>query len=62
MSEDSLKNIPLSELHELMVLSIDELLAMYKSNDSLNEIGDKQKQIELLQKIIYAKKAELQHG
>jgi len=62
MSEDSLKNIPLSELHELMVLSIDELLAMYKSNDSLNEIADKQKQIELLQKIIYAKKAELQHG
>jgi len=62
MSEDSLKNIPLSELHELMVLSKEELLAMYKSNDSLNEIADKQKQIELLQKIIYAKKAELQHG
>ena len=57
MSEEFLKQLPVKDLFELMTLTIDELLSMHKEGDSTKEIMGKQKEVELLQKIIVAKRA-----
>lgn len=61
MTEEYLNLMSLKELHILMTESIFELLAM-RENKKLPAIiiKDKQSQIELIHKIINAKKAENQ--
>ena len=58
MSEEYLKQLPLIELLELMVLKIDEILAMQKIDENPIEIQRNKKFIQLLQRVIDAKKAE----
>ena len=58
MSEEYLKQLPLIEVLELMVLKIDELLAMQKIDENPIEIQRNKKFIQLLQRVIDAKKAE----
>lgn len=57
MSEEFLKQLPVKDLFELMTLTIDELMSMHKEGDGTKEIMEKQKEVELLQKIIVAKRA-----
>ena len=58
MSEEFLKQLPVKDLFELMTLTIDELMSMHKEGDGTKEIMEKQKEVELLQKIIVAKRAD----
>lgn len=59
MTEDSLKQLNLDDLIQLMMKNIHELQAMHKANKQQLGINEKRKQVELLHKIIAEKKGEI---
>ena len=62
MTEESLQALPINDLFDLMVKSMNELLAMNKIPHDKLSIKAKQKEVELLQKVIVAKRAEFPPG
>lgn len=58
MSEDTLKHLSLNDLLQLLELTINELLAMRKTSESVIAIQEKRKEIELMHKVIVARRAE----
>ena len=55
MTEESLNKLPIDDLFDLLVKSVNELLVLHKNQDQLKMIS-KQKEVELIQKVILAKK------
>ena len=62
MLEETLNSLTLSELNEILLQSIDEIMAMHKLGESINEIREKHKQLELIKKVIDAKREATQPG
>ncbi len=62
MLEETLNSLPLSELNEILLQTIDEIMAMHKLGESINEIKEKHKQLELIKKVIDAKREATQPG
>ena len=59
MTEESLSSISLNDLFDLMVKTMNELLAIEKVPQNREAINDKQKEVELLQRVIVARKSAL---
>ena len=59
MTEETLKHVNIDGLFDLMLLGIEELLEAMKKKDPVG-IRVKKKQVELLQRVIVTRKAELQ--
>jgi len=57
MNENSIKELTLPDLLRLSEHAINELLSMHQLKDTGKNIKNKQKEIELLQKIIASKKS-----
>jgi hypothetical protein len=57
MNEESLRKIPLSELFDVMVKAVNELLDMHKNHVHVEKTEGKRKEIELIQRVIVAKRA-----
>ena len=57
MSEEFLNQLPVKDLLALISLTMDELMSMHKEGDDVKLMKQKQKEIELLQRIIVAKRA-----
>lgn len=62
MLKETLNSLPLSELNEILLQTIDEIMAMHKLGESINEIRKKHKQLELIKKVIDAKREANQPG
>jgi len=61
MTEDTLKQLPVVSLFNLMIETTDELMAMNrKENETAMQV--KKEEVELMQKIIIAKRVEFAHG
>ena len=58
MSEENLKCIPVTDLIDLMVISVNELIVLHKKRDHLN-MGSKNKEVQLIQKIIASKRTQI---
>jgi hypothetical protein len=58
MNEDALNNMRLNELFDLLVKSVNELLDMHKNHEHVSRLDDKRQEIEILQKVILAKRAK----
>jgi hypothetical protein len=56
MTEEYLNKLPIDDLFDLLVKSVNELLELHKNQDQLNMIL-KQKEVELIQSVIVAKRA-----
>jgi len=59
MTEESLYTLHINDLLDTMVKSMNELSAMNKIPQNKLAIKAKQKEVELVQKVIAAKKAEI---
>jgi hypothetical protein len=57
MTEESLSKMAINELFDLMVKQTTELLEMHKKQEKVNVLDDKRKEIEMIQKVIIAKRA-----
>ena len=57
MTEESLSKLPIDDLFDLLVKSVNDLLELHKNQDQLNMIL-KQKEVELIQRVIVAKRAD----
>jgi len=57
MDEKSLKKLPINDLINLMVKSVNELLELHKTQNQ-QEMVSKSKEVQLLQKLIAVKRAE----
>jgi hypothetical protein len=62
MSENDLNRLHINDLLDVMVKSMNELLAINKAPQNNLSIKLKQKEVELIQKVIVTKRAELQSG
>ena len=62
MTEESLIALGINDLLDVMVKSVTELLGIDKTPQNKLAIKSKQKEVELIQKIIWAKKAEFSNG
>ena len=60
MLKETLNSLPLSELNKILLQTIDEIMAMHKLGESINEIREKHKQLELIKKVIDAKREATQ--
>ena len=60
MLEATLNSLPLSELNEILLKTIDEIMAIDKLGEGVNEIREKRKQLELIKKVIDAKREATQ--
>lgn len=60
MTEDSLMQLSLHDLYELMSASIAHFLILIKEPENLSEIKKQQKEIQLIHKAIKAKESGLQ--
>ena len=58
MSEENLKYISVTDLIDLMVVSVNELIVLHKKHDYLN-MGSKNKEVQLIQKVIASKRAQI---
>ena len=58
MSEEILNDLPIDDLIDLMAKSSDELLEMDKFSSDRFSVERKQREVELIQKVIVAKRAE----
>ena len=58
MNEDSLNNMRLSDLFDLMVKTVNELLDMHKNHEHVSRLDDKRQEVEILQKVILARRAK----
>lgn len=58
MDENSMNKMSINDLFDLMVKNVNELLDMHKNHEDLKILDDKRKEVELLQRIIVAKRAE----
>ena len=58
MSEENLKYIPVTDLIDLMVISVNELIVLHKKHDYLN-MDSKNKEVQLIQKVIAFKRAQI---
>ena len=58
MSEENLKSLPLDDLIDLMVISVNELITLHKNHDYVNT-GTKTLEIQIIQKIIADKKVPI---
>ena len=52
MTEESLNELPLEELIATMVKSVNELLAMNKAHESITIVRTKQREVEMMQRVI----------
>ena len=57
VSEENLKRIPVNDLVDLMVISVDELLALRKMRER-EKVTLKTKEVQLIQKVIASKRHE----
>jgi len=57
MTEESLTILSVDELLDVMVKSVNELLAINKVPQNKSDIKQKQKEVELIQRVIAEKKA-----
>jgi hypothetical protein len=57
MSEEFLKQLPVKELFDLMLKTMDELISMHKEGESESAITEKRYEVETLQRVIVAKRA-----
>ena len=56
MNEEALNKMSINDLFDLMVKSVNELLDMHKSHENVFVTELKRKEIELLQRVIVAKR------
>ena len=57
MNEEALNKMSINDLFDLMVKSVNELLDMHKNHENVFVTELKRKEIELLQRVIVAKRA-----
>ena len=62
MTEESLIALDINDLLDVMVKSVTGLLGIGKIPQNKLAIKSKQKEVELIQKVILARRAELSHG
>jgi len=58
MTAESLNKMPINDLFDLMVKSVNELLDMHKSNELVTKVDAKRKEVEMIQIVIVTKRAE----
>lgn len=58
MNEDSLNNMRLNDLFDLIVKTVNELLNMHKNHEHVSRLDDKQQEAEILQKVILVKRVK----
>ena len=61
MTEESLMVLDINDLLDVMVKSVNELLIIDKTPQNKSAIKSKQKELELIQKVIWEKKENLHH-
>jgi len=59
MTEESLIALGLNDLLDVMIKSVNELLVMNRIPQNKLAVKSKQKEVELIQKVILAKRAEV---
>lgn len=57
MDEDSLNKLHINDLFDLMVKKVNELLDMHETHDMITKVDAKRKEVELIQRVIVAKRA-----
>lgn len=58
ISEENLKGIPVNDLIDLMVISVNELIVLHKKHDHENRVC-KTKEVQLIQRVIVSKKVPM---
>lgn len=56
MTEESLNQLSLDELLDLMVKSVNELLELHKTHGYATKLGEKNYEIRIIQKVILSKR------
>jgi hypothetical protein len=58
ISEENLKYIPVNDLIDLMVISVNELIGLHKKHDYKNT-PSKNREVQLIQKVIASKRVPM---